>query len=65
VFGYPGYGAQLFIQAKAVAFTLVWSGGISAILYFIIDKTLGLRPTVDVETEGLDISEHGERAYHY
>jgi Amt family ammonium transporter len=64
-FTYLGYGAQLWIQAKAVIFTLLWSGIGSAILFFAIDKTLGLRPSVEVEHEGLDIAEHGERAYHY
>jgi len=38
---------------------------ISALLYFAIDKTLGLRPTEEAEREGLDINEHGERAYNY
>jgi Amt family ammonium transporter len=65
IFGFPGYAAQLFIQFKAVVFTLLFSGIGSAILFFIIDKTIGLRPSVDVEREGLDLAEHGERAYHY
>ena len=57
--------AQVFIQFKAVCFTLLWSGVGSAILFFIVDKAWGLRPSVEVEHEGLDIAEHGERAYHY
>ena len=64
-FTYAGYAAQFWIQLKAVVFTLLWSGIGSAILFFLIDKTLGLRATVEVEAEGLDIAEHGERAYHY
>ncbi|WP_353228958.1 ammonium transporter [Novosphingobium sp.] len=56
---------QLMIQGEAVLITLLWSGIISAILYFVIDKTIGLRPTEDAEREGLDITEHGERAYNY
>jgi Amt family ammonium transporter len=56
-------GAQLVTQIKAVLLTLVWSGVGSAILYFIVDKTIGLRPTEEAEREGLDITEHGERAY--
>ena len=55
--------AQVVIQIKAVLLTLVWSGVGSAVLYFIVDKVFGLRPTADAEREGLDISEHGERAY--
>ena len=56
---------QVFIQCKAVLFTLLWSGVGSAILFFIVDKAWGLRSSVEVEHEGLDIAEHGERAYHY
>ena len=56
-------GAQLIIQAKAVGLTLLWSGIGSAVLFFIIDKTMGLRPSEDAEREGLDITSHGERAY--
>jgi Amt family ammonium transporter len=55
--------AQLVTQLKAVVLTLVLSGGGSAILFFILDKTLGLRPAEEAEREGLDITEHGERAY--
>jgi len=56
---------QVLTQVKAVALTLVWSGGVSAILFISIDKLIGLRPSADVEREGLDINEHGERAYNY
>lgn len=58
-------GKQVFIQIKAVLFTLVFSGVGSAILFFIVDKIFGLRPTEEAEREGLDLSEHGERAYNY
>ncbi|WP_309602589.1 ammonium transporter [Sphingomonas sp.] len=54
---------QLLTQAKAVGVTLLWSGGVSALLFVAIDKLIGLRPSADVEREGLDINEHGERAY--
>ncbi len=56
---------QLLIQAEAVGLTLLWSGLGSAFLFFIIGKTIGLRPTEDAEREGLDITDHGERAYNY
>jgi ammonium transporter, Amt family len=58
-------GGQVITQIKAVAVTLLWSGIGSAILFFIIDKTMGLRPSEDAEREGLDLSTHGERAYNY
>ncbi len=56
---------QLVTQLKAVLLTLVWSGVGSAVLYFIVDKLFGLRPAEDAEREGLDLAEHGERAYNY
>ncbi|NJR31453.1 ammonium transporter, partial [bacterium] len=37
----------------------------SAILFFVIGKTMGLRPIEEAEREGLDLSSHGERAYNY
>jgi ammonium transporter, Amt family len=58
-------GAQVWKQIKAVGVTLLWSGIGSAVLFFIIDKTIGLRPSEDAEREGLDLSSHGERAYNY
>ena len=54
---------QLIAQFKAVATTLVWSGIGSLILYKIVDIVVGLRATPDKEREGLDITDHGERAY--
>ncbi|MEG3088468.1 ammonium transporter [Sphingomonas sp. PB4P5] len=58
-------GAQMLTQAKAVGVTLLWSGVVSAVLFTILKATIGLRPTAEVESEGLDINEHGERAYNY
>ncbi len=58
-------GTQVVTQIKAVLFTLVYSGVLSAILYFIVGKTIGLRPSVEDENAGLDITSHGERAYNY
>jgi len=57
------FATQMIAQGKAVLATLVWSGGISAILYKIVDIIIGLRPSVEAEREGLDITDHGERAY--
>jgi len=64
-FTYPGAATQLIIQAKAVLLTLLWSGIGSAVLYLIVDKVMGLRPSTEAEREGLDITEHDERAYNY
>ena len=43
--------------------TLVWSAAVTAIAFYLIKYTIGLRPTEEVEREGLDVAEHGERAY--
>ena len=59
-----GIFAQVWIQAKAVAVTIVWSGVVSVIAYKIVDLVIGLRVSEDAEREGLDITSHGETAYH-
>ena len=56
---------QLWVQLQAVAITLFWSGAVSAVLFLALKYTIGIRPSADVEAEGLDIAEHGERAYNY
>jgi ammonium transporter, Amt family len=57
--------AQLMTQFQAVLITLLWSGGVSAVLFLALKYTIGLRPSEEAEREGLDLSEHGERAYNY
>jgi ammonium transporter, Amt family len=56
--------AQVWIQAKAVMLTIVWSGVVSVVAFKIVDLVIGLRVTEEEEREGLDISSHGETAYH-
>jgi Amt family ammonium transporter len=55
---------QVWIQILAVAVTIAWCGVGSLILYKIVDLIIGLRPSVEAEREGLDITSHGEAAYH-
>ena len=57
------FATQVMAQCKAVLMTLVWSGVGSAILYKVVDLIVGLRPSVEKEREGLDLTDHGERAY--
>ncbi len=57
------FGTAFMAQVKAVALTIVWSGVGSFILYKVVDVIVGLRISPDAEREGLDIAEHGERAY--
>jgi Amt family ammonium transporter len=54
---------QLWIQAKAVIVTFLWSGIVAAIAYKLVDITIGLRVTEEDEREGLDTAAHGEAAY--
>ncbi|MDQ8698630.1 ammonium transporter [Hyphomicrobium sp. LHD-15] len=56
---------QVMIQAKAVGFTILWTGILSAILFKIVDILVGLRPASDNERQGLDLVDHGERAYNH
>jgi Amt family ammonium transporter len=55
---------QVWIQAKGVLLTIVWSGVVSVIAYKIVDLVIGLRVPEEAEREGLDITSHGETAYH-
>ncbi|HML31037.1 MAG TPA: ammonia channel protein, partial [Hyphomicrobium sp.] len=57
--------AQMIAQSKMVGTTLLWSGIGSAILFKLVDIIIGLRPSEEKEREGLDITDHGESAYHY
>jgi len=63
--GVDGYtmAGQVWIQIVAVLITVVWCGVVSFILYKLVDMTIGLRVSAEKEREGLDITEHGERAY--
>ena len=57
--------AQLTSQSWGVGVTIVWSAVVSFIAYKLVDMLIGLRVSEEVEREGLDTTEHGERAYHY
>lgn len=56
--------AQMTSQAWGVGTTVVWSGVVAFIAYKVVDVLIGLRVSEEVEREGLDTTEHGERAYH-
>ncbi len=74
VFASPGLGgtqaadyamaAQLWVQLKSVLITIAWSGIVALVAFKVVDMLVGLRVTEDQEREGLDISSHGETAYH-
>ena len=55
--------SQVWIQAKAVLTTIVWSGVVSFVAFKVVDLTIGLRVSEEDERQGLDITSHGETAY--
>jgi Amt family ammonium transporter len=52
-------------QIKAIALTLALAIVGTVIIGFLVKALLGLRPTVEAEQEGLDLSDHGEEGYIY
>jgi Amt family ammonium transporter len=62
----PDYSisGQLWIQAQGVFMTLLISGVVSVIGFALIKAVIGLRVPEEEEREGLDITSHGETAYH-
>ncbi len=61
--GFTSIGEQVWIQAKAVGLTVVWSAVVASVSLFIVKMVVGLRVSEDDEREGLDITSHGETAY--
>jgi Amt family ammonium transporter len=57
-------GTQVIAQLWSVGTAIVWSGIVSFIAFKIVDAVIGLRVPEEQEREGLDTTEHGERAYH-
>ena len=53
----------LMNQLKAVALTIVWSVVATAVIAVLVKAVIGLRPSAEVESQGLDINEHGEEGY--
>ncbi len=74
IFTAPGLGGtggedysiagQTWIQIQAVAITVIWCAVVSAVIYLIVSKTIGLRVASEDERRGLDLTTHGESAYH-
>jgi Amt family ammonium transporter len=58
-------GHQVWVQCKSVLLTIAWSGVVAFVAYKLVDLSLGLRVSEEQEREGLDLSSHGESAYHY
>jgi Amt family ammonium transporter len=58
-------GTQIVSQLWGVGTAIVWSGVVSFVAFKIVDVVIGLRVPEEEEREGLDITSHGESAYHY
>jgi Amt family ammonium transporter len=56
--------SQVLVQAEAIGTTIIWSAVVSLVAYKLVDIVIGLRVPEDQEREGLDITSHGESAYH-
>ena len=54
---------QLLIQARGIAFTVIYTGTLSYLLLTLLDRVIGLRVSDEEETIGLDIALHDERGY--
>ena len=61
--GSTALGAQLGVQVFSVLVTIVWAGVGTLVAGTIVKALMGLRVSEESEVDGLDISEHGERAY--
>ena len=57
--------AQVISQLWGVGTVVVWSGVVSVVAYKLVDIVIGLRVPEDEEREGLDLTSHGESAYHH
>jgi Amt family ammonium transporter len=58
-----GNPRQFLVQLGAAALAIVFSTGITFVVAKVLDKVTGLRVSLAEEEVGLDVSEHGERAY--
>jgi len=59
-------GSTLWIeQLKAIVITLVLAVVATVVIAYIVKALVGLRPEVEAEREGLDVTDHGESAYNY
>jgi Amt family ammonium transporter len=56
--------SQVLVQAEAIGTTILWSAVVSIVAYKLVDIVIGLRVPEEQEREGLDITSHGESAYH-
>jgi len=56
-------GAQIISQLWDIGITLCWSGGVALVIMLVLKFTIGVRSSDEAQEEGLDLADHGERAY--
>jgi Amt family ammonium transporter len=57
--------AQIVSQLWDIGITLVWSGGVAFVILLVLKFTIGIRASDEAQEEGLDLADHGEKAYNY
>jgi Amt family ammonium transporter len=57
--------AQIVSQLWDIGVTLVWSGGVAFVILLVLKFTIGIRASDEAQEEGLDLADHGEKAYNY
>jgi Amt family ammonium transporter len=57
--------AQIVSQLWDIGVTLVWSGTVAFVILLILKVTIGIRASDEAQEEGLDLADHGEKAYNY
>ena len=62
---YGGGFTQLGRQVLAVLVTIIWSGGLTFAIAWVVQRTLGLRAAPEHELVGIDEAEHAETGYDY
>ncbi|WP_313429168.1 ammonium transporter [Pseudomonas sp.] len=56
-------GAQVWVQAKGVIFTVVYTAIVTYVILKVLDVVIGLRVNEEEESVGLDLAQHNERGY--
>jgi len=56
-------GAQIIAQLWDIGITLAWSGTVAFVVMMVLKYTIGVRASDEAQEEGLDLADHGERAY--
>jgi len=56
-------GAQFKAQLIAVCTSLLWSGVVALVVLLVLKYTIGVRSSDEAQEEGLDLADHGEKAY--